>query len=236
MVWVESMARAAETDQQPQLLEVVEVLTGLKQVCLKVKVVFEGVEGICLFRPEKTLKLTPDLRVPLPQELYRDIAYYKVCQLLGWDVAAPIMPWELNPQTKGVLRPYWPDISSVMPYSLREYVNNSDRLFWQRVACLDYLCGVIDRNANDILLIQPDNQPIVVDSGLSFVEDLNFVYDKSDVRDYLRHADLDSSICTDIASLTFAQVSQATAGFIDHAAIDHLLQRRDQQLLYRQVL
>lgn len=222
-------------DKKPELINIVEVVTGLKQVCLKVRVCIDGVEGLGLFRPEETLKLTPDPRIPIPEEIYRDVAYFRVDQLLDWNVSAPIVPWELKPGKPGVLRPYWPNINKVQPYDTSRERLMEKGIFWQHLAVLDYICAVIDRSANDIMRVQPENQEVVIDSGLSFVDGLEFVTQHSVIRSALAGVPLDLSIIEDLAYISEQDLKCRVGEFLNQEAIDFVM-ARIQQLLTKQVV
>jgi len=153
-----------------------------------------------LYRPEKGLLVSVDPRVPKPQELYRDVAYYRFCDFLGWQGVAPVFPWQLEPGDKGVIRPYWKVIKNMEIYHFgKKKLDGGDRLFWRRLALADYIFGVGDRVSNDFLITQDGTQ--VVDSGFSFLPELNFPYQQSIIRDLYRGDSVDDSLLTDLERL-----------------------------------
>jgi len=207
-----------------EFLQVLEVIHGMKQTALKVLLNFDGhpIEG--LYRPEKTLRLTLDIRVPVPEELIRDICYTQVSEFLGWGVGSPAISWELKQGDLGVLRPFYSEVENLQHYHLtQEFLEKSNLSFWIKVAILDYITGVVDRNYNDILLVLPEHDiwrspslkkneeqnslmlnsglsyhAIVVDSGLSFVNGTEFVTQSSVIRSALQNFPIPDEILADL--------------------------------------
>jgi hypothetical protein len=169
--------------------EMVEVIQGMKQVAVVVRLEGNKQETFGLYRPERGLMLTLDQRIPKPMELYRDCAYSEMCRKLGWDQVAPVYPWQVDENDKGVIRPYWREIKAMQIYDFdRKRLLNENSSIWLSIAIADYVFGVTDRAANDFLVT--DDGLWVVDSGLSFVSDLYFAYQNSILRESLRGVEI----------------------------------------------
>jgi len=222
----------------PTLTKVVEVVHGLKQIALVVKVQLGGVEGLALYRPEKTLKISPDIRVPLPEELYRDVAYSRLDQFLGWNVAAPVIPWQIKPGDTGVLRPYWPNITKVEEYEISLENLQADLAFWQKVAILDYLTGVVDRNANDMILVGDNHQKVILDSGLSFVDGVNFVVQQSVVRETLQGTIIMPKLLKELSKICTKDIVANIGDLFPQTAsqMANQVMRRGENLLTKEII
>ncbi|KKQ74169.1 MAG: hypothetical protein US96_C0039G0005 [Candidatus Woesebacteria bacterium GW2011_GWB1_38_5b] len=135
------------------------VIRSQKQLGLVVEYGYCGEKQKGLYRPEKAVFRNLDTRIPYPSEIYRDVTYHLVDKLLGWNISVPITPWVLKERDKGVLRKYWDKVDTWQNYHYsRDMMNYNDRDFWTKTAVLDYICGVIDRNANDVLFITGTNE------------------------------------------------------------------------------
>ncbi|HEX9805060.1 MAG TPA: hypothetical protein VGA67_05235, partial [Candidatus Dojkabacteria bacterium] len=148
--------------------EVVEVLTGLKQVCLVIKFHLDNKEILTLYRPENTLLVSIDPSIPKPQELYNDCAFSQQCNLLGWDQFLPVIPWSLDETDKGVIRPFLENVKQLEIFNFHQKaLLSSDPVFWKTIAVADYVFGIGDRVCNDFLLSKEGTK--VVDNGFSFL-------------------------------------------------------------------
>lgn len=213
----------------------VEVIPYLKQIALVVKLdngseIREG-----LYRSESGFRITVDPRIPRPQELYRDIAYHKVDNLLGWDTTLPVVFWEMSETDRGVMRPYIRNAGIFQSYQINMDLFNKDMDYWMKVAVLDYICAVTDRVYNDFLIL-PSGSIKTMDSGLSFVEGLNFVCQTSCVRNILKGQNIDESILTDLEKLSFENLDANVNGLVNNKLIDFVLQRTDILLVEKRIL
>lgn len=196
------------------------VIKSQKQVALVVEYSYAGENLKGLYRPEKFVLENLDTRIPYPSEIYRDVAYHQVDRLLGWNITVPITPWSIKDGDKGVLRQYWDKVHTWQDYHYSfEKMNEDDRDFWIKTAVLDYICGVVDRNSNDILFITGTNEKKVADSGLSFVEGLSFVTHHSRVRDELRGRPIPQSVLNDLSLVTAPNLAPVTS---EHVSEDDL--------------
>lgn len=164
--------------------EIVELLYGFKQIALIIKFSSESGEIFGMYRPEDGLKISIESSIPIPRELYLDCAFSKACNLLGWDFAPPVFPWEIPGESKGVIRPYWKHVGHMQKYHFakeRLLTENSD--LWKKIAVADYIFGVCDRVNNDFLVTTEGVK--VVDSGYSFLSGLDFTFQHSVVREAL---------------------------------------------------
>ena len=213
-------------------LEATEVLTGMKQFAL----ILQSREGSSvdeyLFRPESGVRLTIDRRIPKPQELDRDVVFHRVARLVGWNITLPVEPYTFEDE-KGAIRPFYRNIKKIEPYELK-YDSMKDSDFWVKTAVLDYMCGIVDRVSNDILII--DNQKRLVDSGLSFVEGSNFTVLNSVVRKILRGVEIDEKLLNDIFRLNWRNIKKETSGLITDQEMKWVLERRDLTLRQKKVL
>lgn len=152
--------------------EIIEVLAGLKQVCLLIKFKHLGTETLALYRPESTLKISVDPSIPKPRELYLDCAFSEQCSYLGWNQFLPVLPWAIDDTDKGVVRPYYRNVKQLNIYQFRRsYLLSQNPFFWKTIAVADYVFGVGDRVSNDFLITEDGTK--VVDSGFSFINRLN---------------------------------------------------------------
>lgn len=164
---------------------VVEVVGGLKNLAVVVALDCDGEEVLGLYRPEGGIRLSIDPRIPKPSELYRDVEYSRMCREIGWDIAAPVLPWQLSEEDRGVIRPYWRQVANMEHYHFRQnLINGRDSLFWFRVALADYVFGIGDRVSNDFLITE--DGITAVDNGFSYLPGLVFVGQQSIVREVLR--------------------------------------------------
>lgn len=161
--------------------EVAEVILGFKQTALIIN--FELGNRILqtLFRPESGLRVSIDSEIPKPEELYRDCAFSEICNELDLEFVPLVVPWCLDSE-KGVLRQYWKSVRVLQPYQLdKQYLLSIDGgNIWKKMAVVDYVLGVADRVANDILIT--DSGVRVVDSGYSFVPGVDLGREMSCIR------------------------------------------------------
>ncbi len=205
---------------------VVEIFGGMKQTAIILRSDIKGQMIEFLYRPEKGVILSLDPRIPSPQELYRDIAYHKMDEILGWNLSAPVIEWRLGTEHKGVLRPYWRNIGKMEWYDFRrENLVNND--FWIKVAVLDYICGTVGRSSNDVLIVK--GRPVLVDSGLSFVDGLNFVCQGSLIRERLSGAELPTKVLSDLKSLKgkSEEIKKQISQFVNSSQIEWVLKRAE---------
>lgn len=170
-------ARVAQTEGRAT-----EVVQGFKSVALVISLSTDegGVFG--LYRPESGIRLSVDPRIPKPSELYRDVEYSRMCRDIGWDVAAPVFPWQLKDGDMGVIRPYWRQTKNMEVYHFkRDLLLGSGTAFWIKVAIADYVFGIGDRVSNDFLIT--GDGLFVVDSGFSYLPGLEVVGQQSIVRE-----------------------------------------------------
>ena len=176
---------------------VVEVLSGLKSVSVVVALDCDEGEVLGLYRPERGIRLSVDPRIPKPSELYRDMEFTRMCREIGWNFTAPVLPWQLNEGDKGVIRPYWQQVTKMEVYNFRrDLLLNNDSLFWLRVALVDYVFGVGDRVSNDFLIT--DDGLMVVDSGFSYLLGLEFVEQQSIVRETLEGENIPEQLMNEL--------------------------------------
>lgn len=152
--------------------EVVEVLLGMKQISLVVKFSVSGEELYALYRPEDGVRVSICPDIPKPEELYRDCAFSDICNSVGWNFVLPVIPWRLDEESVGVLRPFYKNAGAMKVYDFRkEQLLRKDASFWKKIAVMDYIFGVGDRVSNDFLVT--DSGIKVVDSGISFLPGLD---------------------------------------------------------------
>ena len=178
--------------------KVIEVIADQSQTSLVIQF-GTNTNLLGLYRPEKGLGLSIDPRIPKPKELYLDCAFSEQCRLLGWTHVAPVFPWQLDAEDKGVIRPYWPVIKNMEIYHFnRQSLLKNDPKLWKKIAIADYVFGLADRVSNDFLVTK--DGLIVIDSGFSFLPEIDFVYQHSLVRDNLRGESLsnDKDILIDL--------------------------------------
>jgi len=212
-----------EVLQTGRLAQIEQVLPSMKQLALIVEL--ETDQGLIkgLYRPETGVKLSLDSRIPKPEELYRDVAYHQVDKMLGWDVSLPVVEWALNDGDHGVLRPYFDNVETMEIYHYKKGELLKNKYFWTRVAVLDYICGVVDRTYNDILII--NQQHWVIDSGLSFVNGKDFLCQNCLVRDVLKGVELNSEILEDLKSIRWHDLTQNVMGLVPDESIGWLIER-----------
>ena len=169
---------------EAQLVRALEVRSDFKNLAVILEYSLDGKTYQGLYRPQKYVRFTPDDRVPVPQELSRDVAYSQLDRQLNWHVSLPVVPWSIKEGDQGVLRPYLPDAKTQQHYYYENQANLASDYYWLQVAILDYLAAVVDRNAGDILFNQHDRH--VIDSGLSFVSGEDFEVDRSLIRDAVK--------------------------------------------------
>lgn len=169
--------------------EVVEVLLGMKQISLVVKFNVSGEEMYTLYRPEDGVRVSICPDIPKPEELYRDCAFSEICNSVGWNFVLPVIPWRLDEESVGVLRPFYKNASLMNVYDFRkEKLLGKDASFWKKIAVMDYIFGVGDRVNNDFLLT--DDGIKMVDSGLSFLSGIDIPLNSSVVRRALEGEEL----------------------------------------------
>lgn len=193
----------------PKSVKPVEVLYGMKQLAM---IIGDGCQEY-LFRPEDGVKLTIDTRVPKKKELYRDVAYTRIDQSLGWNISLPVSPFEFDGE-KGVIRPYFRNANNIKLFEINDRLFQKNPNFWTKVAVLDYMCGVIDRTVNDILIV--NGQYKVIDSGLSFVDGKEFSVQNAFVRKYLTGNQIDKNIIQDLKALSMRKLEKNTRGLIEN--------------------
>lgn len=212
-------AKLQETTSQ----EIVEVLQGMKQIAFLLRLKASDKSTFeYLFRFEDAIKLTLDPRIPKPQELYRDIAFHRISSILDWNITIPVERWRFEGM-KGVIRPYFREARTVVPYNIKQKVDIDSFLI--KSAILDYICGVVDRTYNDILIV--NNVPYLVDSGLSFVDGTNFVYENSQIREISVGHQIPQTLLDDISSLNYKNVFKKTSPFLKHAQVLQILKRKE---------
>ena len=144
--------RSIKETNQYQLNDIqvkpLEVWGHTKNFSLIVEVAQYGQKSKAIYYPEKGVRFAIDTRVPKPYEVRHHIAYSALCEMLGWDVAIPAMPFSLAHDDHGALSPFY-DNAEVKPHYYFEKLQPSET--WFKVAALDYLAGLIDRTSNDIL-------------------------------------------------------------------------------------
>jgi len=201
-----------------------EVVSGTKQIALKINICFDNqvVEG--LYRPETGILLTIDRRIPKPQELYRDVAYHRIDKFLGWNTSLPVIPWSLSEKDKGVIRPFFECASTFQDYQINEDLMGGESDFWTRVALLDYVCGLIDRTYNDFLIFRSGDIKSL-DSGLSFVEGRDFSYQKSIIRELKKGDCVDNRHLIDLQKLDPTSLEALVGNLVDAAAIENVVER-----------
>ncbi len=203
----------------------VSVIQNQKQVGLLVEYNYLGEKQKGLYRPEKYVLTGLDTRIPGKSEIYRDVAFHEIDKLLGWDVTVPITPWVLREGDKGVLRKYWNKVEVWQDYhySLKA-MSKTDKDFWTKVAVLDYICGVVDRNANDVLFLS-DGEKRVADSGLSFVPELDFVFQHSRVRDEMKGQSIEVKILKDISLLNMQKFQNVISEYVTTEDLGWVIRR-----------
>lgn len=189
----------------------VEVVTGLKSLAVVMALDCDGREVLGLYRPESGIRLSVDPRIPKPSELYRDVEYSRMCREIGWNIAAPVFPWQLSEEDRGVIRPYWCQVANMEHYHFqRDLLISGDLLFWLRIAVADYIFGVGDRVSNDFLIT--NDGLIVVDSGFSYLPGLVIVGQQSIVREVLRGETVPEQLLHELRLFTFKPIE---SGFLD---------------------
>ncbi len=216
----------AEVLEHATLQKIISVETGMKQVVLIVEVQTNDKITKCLYHPEKGVALDIDPRIPRPQELYRDVAFHRIDNLLGWNITAPVIPWKLKDGDVGTLRPYWEKIHKMEIYHFTRENLIKNKYFWIKAAILDYICGVVDRTPNDILILENSNPEttVIVDSGLSFVPEENIVNQSSVIRNALISESIPQNLLDDLRHAVpqiYSQISQ----FVDQKSMSYVLTR-----------
>lgn len=182
--------------------EVVEVITGLKQVSLIIKIYNYQEEMLALYRPESTIKVSIDPSIPKPLELYLDCAFSQQCQLLGWSQFLPVIPWSLDETDKGVVRPYWRDVKTLNIYNFnKSTLLATEPTFWKTIAIADYVFGIGDRVSNDFLLT--DDGIKIADNGFSFLSGIDLPTNLSIIREKLAGVSIasDQDILTALSTI-----------------------------------
>jgi hypothetical protein len=196
-----------------------------------------------MYRPEQFIgPYAIHEHVPVPQELYRDVAFHILDRTLDWDLTAPVKPWTLKDDDRGTIRPYWENIREMQIYHYTKALLTS-HLFWQRLAVLDYIGGLYDRTYNDVLALPAQHEgeeerAVVIDNGLSFLPGLDFVYDKSLIRDILRSQPLDRGVMADLLRLKYklASFGHKVQGTISDDDLQWVAARIDRLLAEKKVV
>lgn len=217
--------------EHSSLQELISVLTGMKQTAFILRINISDRQTDCLFRFEDGIMLTLDSRVPKPQELYRDVAFHNIDNILGWNITAPVKLWKFD-NHKGVIRPYYKDVKHFDSYQIN---NNSDfRDFFLKTAILDYICGVVDRNSNDILIV--DGKPVLVDSGLSFVEGVSFYSQISQIRKKFIDTIIPNNLIQDLQAFNKDDASWNVSQLLNKKQIQDVKTRVDNLLAKRIII
>lgn len=195
----------------------------MKQIAFVIRINSSNSEATeCLFRFEEGVTLTLDPRIPKPQELYRDVAFHRIDKILDWNLTAPIEEWNLD-KMKGVIRPYYQEIRHLMSYKIKQQVEFRD--FLLKTAIMDYTCGVTDRNISDILLV--NNNPVLVDSGLSFVDGTDFVCQASEIRKCFFGETIPFSVLGALSKLNEKIILDNTSNLLTQQQIQQILARNE---------
>lgn len=210
--------------KQLRLSKVVEVRTGFKNLSIILEM--EGSQGLfeALFRPEQGVSVSWDPRIPKPQELYRDCAFHLLDRCLGWSITAPVVPFNSNQVGKGVVRPYWRSATVLQDYEVVPTMVGED--FFMKAAILDFIGGVIDRNHNDILLID-DGSHILIDSGLSFVKGAGFIAQKSIFRERVNGKSIPEYLLNGICLLDRRSLVRALRSYVGPGEVDSCMARME---------
>lgn len=212
-------AQLQETTSQ----EIVEILQGMKQVAFLLRLESPGKSPHeYLFRFEEGIKLTLDIRIPKPQELYRDAAFHGIDRLLGWNITLPVKKWKFDGM-RGVIRPYYRQVEKIAPYQIGKEPTLNDFLI--KCAVMDYICGVVDRNYNDILKV--NNTPFLIDSGLSFVAGTKFISQNSQIRDVFIGKELPEGLLSDLSTLNYTNILSGTSPHLTPDQIHQVLERKE---------
>jgi hypothetical protein len=221
--------------ERAKLNKVVEVIPSMKQTAMIVEVECEANLIECLYRPEKGIRLSLDPRVPKPQELTRDVAYHRLDRFLGWNLSLPVVFWSLEQGDRGVLRPYIRKVEKMEIFHFtKERLRGKNQDFWLKAAVLDYVCGVVDRGSNDVLIV--GGQPRLIDSGLSFVPYENFPVQQSLIRERLKGERLEERILADLERLDLKGIASATIKLIDEELLTWVVRRASLTLEKRRVI
>lgn len=210
-----------------------QVLTGFRNLSVLVEGFQRGRVCELLFRPESEVKAQWDPRIPVPKEIYRDVAFHRIDSLLGWNITAPVVPLTVPGLGPGVVRPFWREASQLPSYKMEEdFISNSD--FWIKVAILDCACACIDRVKNDILIIKDGR--VLIDSGMSFVDGMDFDYQTSFVREAFRNEQIPPHLLSDLHKLNFDNLCSQTKGLITMTSCEWVMNRTDRILKVGKVL
>lgn len=211
----------------------IEVKNSPKAVRLLLEINHSGGSMQALFYPEKGIKFSIDTRIPKPWEAYHQAAYYQLAKMLGWKIAIPTVPFSLDADEKGVLSPYFTEATTQPHYFYESITPNTT---WLQIAALDYIAGLVDRTSNDILWL-PNDQVVVTDNGLSFVEGVEFSTQISVIRKAMRGICLPAEIMQAVSLITAQKLDMLSPLlFSPDTAIQSIIARRDRILAEQQVL
>lgn len=124
---------------------------------------------------------------------------------------------------KGVLRPFFREVANPEVYHFTREWLLANPVFWLRAAALDYICGIVDRNAHDVLLVE--GNPVLIDNGFSFVQGVDFIYQHSLVRETLVGERLPESVLADLECLDFASVRSQVDGLLEKSGVVWMQER-----------
>lgn len=220
------MKELGQTLSEAKLHRKIGVLGNTKNLALVIETTVGGEILECLYRPENGVRLTLDPRIPKPEEIYRDSAYTRVDRLLGWNVSLPVEPWSIDNEDKGVISPFERTGKPLNHWNYKEKLQYYAD-FTLKLATLDYICAVTDRAPNDILEV--GNGLKVVDSGLSFVEGIDFISQNTIARDIAKDGELSRDILDDLQKLN-ANLENITAGLLDPHLIKWVVLRKEKLL------
>jgi len=184
------------------LIKPIEMWAHTKNFSVILEVEQGGQHSKAIYYPEKGVRLTTDIRIPKPYEVYHHIAYFELDQAMGWGVAIPASSFSIESGDYGALSPFYENVE-VKPHYFFESLRPND--IWLKIAVLDYLAGLIDRTSNDVLFL-PNGDIKVTDNGLSFVEGVDFATQISVIRKALRGQELPQNILEDIAGLSVVRL------------------------------
>jgi len=215
-----------------QVVRFIEVRGGAGNFSLILEIEQSGKKSKAIYYPERGVCLTLDVRIPKPYEVRHKIAYAEFCQMLGWDIAVPTVPFSLDADDHGALSPFFDGVEVKHHYF---YESLRPNLTWFQIAVLDYLAGLVDRTSNDILFL-PDAGVKVTDNGLSFVQGTDFSVQISVIRRALRGMALPVEILQIVEGINLQMLEQlAQYLYKPREAIEAVL-RRKQKLLEQGVV
>ncbi|MBP9690648.1 hypothetical protein KBD81_01065 [Candidatus Woesebacteria bacterium] len=222
-----------ELSDKPKVIKPLEVIGTTKNIALLVEIEHAGHRSKALYYPEKGVRLTIDSRIPKPFEIYHNIAFFKLSQILGWNMVTPAISFALSEEDRGSLSPFYDDVETQPQYYFRRLQPDE---VWIQIAVLDYLGGLIDRTSNDILFL-PNGKIVVTDNGLSFVKGVDFTTQISVVRAAILGARLPKWILSNLMKLNSTSL-QKLQGYLfeSEEAVAAIIQRRDRLMCEQQVI